>query len=242
MVQTAVTYKPFNVQLGGVESGNTWPAPVPFGGGSLIDDSDASGVEIGTHYDTTAGSDAPDLLYADFQVPADLSPTWAHIAIRAKTATGYTSSSGLNDWRGIYRTDDPDGWQLYYQSWPPDLANGTAASPAWFREFYAGYPILDGAPGDDTNWANLPRDWPNMLDALTTTGLRVGYFVYTNSPTRVPVMDLYEIRLVVTVDGAPAPARPIRGPRVHPLKAARWTPRRGPSAAAATRRFPASDR
>jgi len=210
-----VTLSPFNVQLGGNEAGaNPYlplPAPVAIGDGSLADNSDSTGYELGSRYNGDEGGDRADLLLVDFAIDtgAHPEPTWMYPSVRVKNADGYLDASaayGLIGHYGWYRADDPTGTYLYLTGWPTPLSDGEATTPTWFDQVYNNAPILPGDPGDDTNWLNLPRDWPQILDPLTTTGLRFGIFCLSTATTRVPLVDVFEVRLVVACAPVAAPA------------------------------------
>jgi len=201
-----LTLTPFNVQLGGIDPNlnfaSAMPAPPTVGGGSVTDGSDSSYVELGSRYNDSEGGERADLLLCDFVIDPAVHPdvTWMYYSIRVKNEAGYAdalASLSLDGQTAWYRTDDASGSRLFGARLPNDVRNGLATSPTWFGQAYNGSPILPGDPGDSTNWLNLPRDWPEMLDPLTTTGLRFGMYVLSSSATRVPLIDVFEVRLVV---------------------------------------------
>jgi hypothetical protein len=204
---TIVTLYPNSVARGGYDPAKdrVLPAPAVIGDGSLADDSDATGVELGISYDAATGTDYDEAISADFTADPALNPTWMYVSLRAATPAGFPNASDVISHRYFYRTDGVGG-NLYQTAWPDPLDNGTAAAADWFNEAFAGQPITPGPPSRDTNWLNLPSDFPELLDPLTTTGLRVSLYAETVSlDTRTPVLDLYEIRLVVAYEPTTSP-------------------------------------
>ena len=226
-----VTLTPVNVQLGGTDVGlnDTYPLPGPIevGGGSISDGSDLSYLELGSRYNWAEGGERTDLLLADFvfDTTAHPDPTWLYVSVRmmnepaeSPERPGYRAALATYSLLPVYSwyRSDGTGGALDREGMPAAIADGEVDSPAWFNQFYRNEPILPGDPGDDTNWANLPRDWPEMLDPLTTSGLRFGMFCTSSAPDRIPLIDVFEIRLVVACPAPVPPASPVRAIRSTP--------------------------
>lgn len=204
-----------------------WDTPTLVGGGDLGDDSDASYLAEGAFLDTN-NSWHVEPISCDFVLPAPYTnPTALLFQVRMKNdadVLASTPTGGTQVWQTVRSVADGTEFSHYSSASPavdPILLAQTT-TPTWFTWWWGDPVDINVAP--TTAWFRFSydEDHAGTAAALTGSGLRCTFgFFWNGEPgnaTRRVWVDMYEFRLVVYCDGAPAGrVAPYLAPRrLHP--------------------------
>lgn len=173
-------------------------SPSTTGGGSVLDDSDASYLTMSAWQDPADRMDSVDAL---FTLPSGYTPLAFVVQIRARTPPANLNNPAT-DSRDFYiafgdAADAPLGESLTDGLETAALLDTTQADAAWMNLSYGG-PMVDlDNPTEAGNWIEPDATWPGVADALTGTGLRVAFFPASAIGTSTEWVDLFEMRLLV---------------------------------------------